>query len=64
LGEESELDVARAMIRLYGGDAEAIAMGHAETHGEAGDRAESGKWQRIAILVANLNRMGRARNGD
>lgn len=52
------------MIRLYGSDAEAIAMGHAETHGETGDRAESGKWQRIAILVANLNRMGRARNGD
>jgi hypothetical protein len=52
------------MIRRYGGDAEAIAMGHAETHGETGDRAESGKWQRIAVLIANLGRMGRAGTAD
>jgi hypothetical protein len=64
LGDEREADLARAMIRMYGRDAEAIAMGHAETHGESGQHSESEKWQRIAGLVADLTRAGRVSSGD
>ncbi|HEY4275199.1 MAG TPA: hypothetical protein VGM68_06930 [Rhizomicrobium sp.] len=56
MGDESEADLANAMIRMYGRDAEAIAMGHAETHADTGDQTSSDKWQRIAVLVANLTR--------
>jgi hypothetical protein len=64
LEDECEADLARAMIRKYGRDAEAIAMGHAETHGESGQQTESETWQRIAALVANMARAGRASTGD
>jgi len=64
LKDESEADLAKAMIRMYGREAEAIAMGNAETHGESGQHSESEKWQRIAALVANLTRAGRVSTGD
>ena len=54
LSSETELDLARAMIRLYGGDAESVAAGHAETHADMGDTAKSEKWRRIAAAVASL----------
>jgi len=64
LGDEREADQAKAMIRMYGRDAEAIAMGHAETHADTGDLQSSEKWQRIAALVANMARTGRVSTGD
>ena len=54
MGEGTELDLARAMIRLYGRDAESVAAGHAETHADMGDKAKSDRWQRIAAAVASL----------
>jgi len=42
------------MIRLYGRDAESVAMGHAETHADMGDQIKSDKWQRIAEAIADL----------
>jgi hypothetical protein len=54
LSDGTELDLARAMIRLYGRDAESVAAGHAETHADMGDTVKSNKWQRIAAAVANL----------
>jgi len=37
LGDESEQQLAEAMIRLYGRDAESVAIGHAETHADMND---------------------------
>jgi len=54
MGEETEMDLARAMIRLYGADAQSVAAGHADTHAETGDAANSAKWRRIADAVARL----------
>jgi hypothetical protein len=54
LSDGTEQDLARAMIRLYGRDAESVAVGHAETHAEMGDNAKSEKWRRIAAAVAGL----------
>lgn len=51
---DEELDLARSMIRLYGGDAENVAAGHAETHADLGDEAKSERWRRIALAVAKL----------
>jgi len=45
------------MIRLYGRDAESVAMGHAETHGDMGDRFKSERWQRIADTIAAIRRL-------
>ena len=59
MGDECEADLARALIRTYGRDAEAIAMGHAETHADTGDLTSSDKWQRIAALVADMARTKR-----
>ena len=53
LSEGTELDLARAMIRLYGGDAQSVAMGHAETHADMGEKAKSDKWRRIAAAIAD-----------
>ena len=54
MSEGTEQDLARAMIRLYGRDAESVAVGHAETHAEMGDNAKSDRWRRIATAVAGL----------
>ena len=54
LGDGSEQQLAEAMIRLYGRDAESVAMGHAETHADMGDQIKSDKWQRIAEAIADL----------
>ncbi|MEP6831309.1 MAG: hypothetical protein ABI963_13285 [Rhizomicrobium sp.] len=54
MSDGTELDLARAMIRLYGRDAESVAAGHAETHADMGDRVKSDKWRRIADAVAGL----------
>jgi hypothetical protein len=59
MGEETELDLARAMIRLYGADAQSVAAGHARSHAETGDAAQSAKWHRIAEAVVKLR--GRTR---
>lgn len=54
MDKAAELDMAQAMIRLYGGDAESVAAGHAETHAEMGEDEKSEKWRRVALLVAQL----------
>jgi hypothetical protein len=54
VSNSEEQDLARAMIRLYGADAESVAAGHAETHAEMGDKPKSDKWRRIASAVASL----------
>jgi len=54
VSDGSERDLARSMIRLYGRDAESVAMGHAETHADMGDQIKSDKWQRIAEAIADL----------
>ena len=54
MGDESEQDLAFAMIRLYGRDAESVAMGHAETHADMGDRGKSEKWQRVAAAIGTM----------
>ena len=41
MSEGTEQDLARAMIRLYGSDAESVAAGHAETHADMGDKSKS-----------------------
>ncbi len=58
MSDEREEDLALAMIRLYGRDAQSVAMGHAETHAEMGDAAQSDKWQRVAGQIAALCRVG------
>jgi len=60
VGDEEEQDLARAMIRLYGADADSVAAGHAETHAEMGDIVKSDKWRRIAAAVAELRAQVRA----
>ena len=62
VSDGEELDLARAMIRLYGADAENVAAGHAETHAEMGDLIKSDKWRRIAAGVAELRVQTRAPN--
>ena len=62
MSDGEELDLARAMIRLYGADAESVAVGHAETHAEMGDLVKSDKWRRIARAVADLRIQIRAPN--
>ncbi|MES2253810.1 MAG: hypothetical protein V4559_02070 [Pseudomonadota bacterium] len=54
MSEGTEQDLARAMIRLYGSDAESVAAGHAETHADMGDKSKSDRWRRIAAAVADL----------
>lgn len=54
LGDGSEQQLAEAMIRLYGRDAQSVAMGHAETHADMGDSVKSERWQRIADAIADL----------
>jgi hypothetical protein len=54
MDKAAELDMAQAMIRLYGDDAESVAAGHAETHAEMGEHEKSEKWRRVTILVAQL----------
>lgn len=46
------------MIRLYGRDAECVALGHAETHADMGDQAKSDRWRRIAEAVAAMRLQG------
>ncbi len=62
MDEEGELDLARAMIRLYGSDAQSVAAGHAETHADMGDASKSEKWRRIAAAVGSLRVQTQARN--
>ena len=62
LSNGEELDLACAMIRLYGADAESVAVGHAETHADMGDLIKSDKWRRIAAAVADLRVQVRAPN--
>ena len=57
MGDGTEQQLAEAMIRLYGRDAESVAMGHAETHGDMGDRFKSERWQRIADTIAAIRRL-------
>ena len=52
--EGSEQQLAEAMIRLYGRDAESVAVGHAETHADMGDPVKSERWQRIAEAIADI----------
>jgi hypothetical protein len=54
LSDNSERELAKSMIRLYGRDAESVAMGHAETHADMGDSAKSDRWRRIAEAIASL----------
>jgi hypothetical protein len=54
VSDGEELDLARAMIRLYGADAESVAVGHAETHADMADLTKSDKWRRIAAAIAEL----------
>ncbi len=54
LGDGSEQQLAEAMIRLYGRDAESVAMGHAETHADMGDPTKSDRWRRIADAIADI----------
>ena len=56
MGDGSEQQLAEAMIRLYGRDAESVAIGHAETHADMGDQIKSDRWQRIAEAVAEIRR--------
>ena len=60
MGDGEEHDLARAMIRLYGVDAESVAVGHAETHAEMSAPAKSDKWRRIAAAIADLRAQIRA----
>jgi hypothetical protein len=57
LGDESEQQLAEAMIRLYGRDAESVAIGHAETHADMNDPIKSERWQRIAETITAICRM-------
>lgn len=57
-GEEH--DLARAMIRLYGADAESVAVGHAETHAEMSAPAKSDKWRRVAAAIVEMRAQIRA----
>lgn len=57
LSDESERDLAKSMIRLYGRDAESVAMGHAETHADMGDQAKSDRWRRIAEAIGAIRRL-------
>ena len=54
MGDGIEQQLAEAMIRLYGRDAQSVAMGHAETHADMGDSIKSERWQRIADAIADL----------
>jgi hypothetical protein len=54
VSDGSERDLAQSMIRLYGRDAESVAMGHAETHADMGDHVKSDRWRRIADAIAGL----------
>ncbi len=63
MGDGSEQQLAEAMIRLYGRDAESVAIGHAETHADMGDSVKSDRWQRIAETIAGL-RMPESRTGS
>ncbi|MBS0280470.1 MAG: hypothetical protein JSR25_04860 [Proteobacteria bacterium] len=45
------------MIRLYGRDAESVAIGHAETHADMGDQIKSDRWQRIAEAIGEIRRL-------
>lgn len=60
MGDGEEHDLARAMIRLYGADAESVAVGHAETHAEMGAPTKSDKWRRIAAAILELRTQIRA----
>ena len=62
MSDGDELDLARAMIRLYGADAQSVAVGHAETHADMGDLTKSDKWRRIAAAIADLRVQTRAPN--
>jgi len=57
LGDGSEQQLAEAMIRLYGRDAESVAIGHAETHADMGDQIKSDRWQRIAEAIGEIRRL-------
>lgn len=57
MSEGSEHQLAEAMIRLYGRDAESVAMGHAETHADMGDQFKSDRWQRIADAIGEIRRL-------
>ena len=59
LDEGSEQQLAEAMIRLYGSDAESVAIGHAETHADMGDSIKSERWQRIAEAIAAVRRLNK-----
>jgi len=63
LGDGTEQQLAEAMIRLYGRDAQSVAAGHAETHADMGDSTKSERWQRIADAIADL-RMQQSRTGS
>lgn len=57
MGDGSEQQLAEAMIRLYGRDAESVAIGHAETHADMGDQIKSDRWQRIAEAIGEIRRL-------
>ena len=57
MSDGSERDLAQAMIRLYGRDAQSVAMGHAETHADMGDAAKSDRWRRIAEAIVAIHRL-------
>ena len=59
MDEGSEQQLAEAMIRLYGSDAESVAIGHAETHADMGDVIKSERWQRIAEAIAAVRRLSK-----
>lgn len=60
MSEGSEQQLAEAMIRLYGRDAESVAVGHAETHADMGDQVKSDRWQRIAEAIADIRQIAKS----
>ena len=55
--QDSDWEIAQAMVRMYGLEAEAIAVQHAEDHAERDEIALAQKWRRIVGIIAGLNRM-------
>lgn len=49
--------IAEAMVRLHGGEAQAVAEGHAARHRNLGDEVTHNKWLRVSRLIEELKKV-------
>lgn len=55
IGKARQTDrMARALVRQYGGEAEVIAAGHADTMLELGDIAAFENWKAVMAAIRDL----------